>query len=140
MSVVGWEDWRDYDFTFLPNAQRFELGTENMVGQVGLLAAVRFLMEIGIPAIERWTLHLTDLLIEDLQRRGYRVASSLASKHRSAIVSFAVDGDPDEAFQRLQDARVAVSKREEYIRVSPHCYNTEQEIARVGDVLGNAQK
>jgi cysteine desulfurase/selenocysteine lyase len=138
-SVVGRKNWRrEYDLTFLPDASRFELGCPNTVGQVGLLAATRFLMAIGIPAIERWTLHLTDLLIDDLQRRGYRVVSNLNPRHRSAIVSFNVMGAADEALQRLKDAKVVVSRREQYIRVSPHCYNTEEEIARVGDVLGDA--
>lgn len=140
LSVAGWEDWRDYDLTFLPDASRFELGCANQVGQVGLLAAVRFLMETGIPAIERWTLHLTDLLIEDLQQRGYDVASNLEREYRSAIVSFSVPGDVDEAFQKLANAKIVVSKREQYIRVSPHCYNTEEEITRVGEVLGNARQ
>jgi selenocysteine lyase/cysteine desulfurase len=138
-SVVGWEDWRNYDLTFLPDARRFELGCANVVGQIGLLAAVRFLMEIGISAIERWTLHLTDLLIEGLQRRGYDVVSNLETKRRSAIVSFSVPGDVDEAAQKLTDAKIVVSKREQYIRVSPHCYNTEEEITHVGEVLGDAQ-
>lgn len=137
LSVVGWEDWRDYDLTFLPDACRFEIGTENMIGQVGLLAAVRFLMEVGIPAIERWTLHLTDLLIDDLKQRGYAIASNLERKRRSAIVSLSVPGDVNEAFRKLADAKIIVSKREQYIRISPHCYNTEEEIARVGEVLGN---
>ena len=138
LSVTGWEDWRDYNLTFLPDARRFEIGTENLVGQVGLLAAVRFLMEVGIPAIERWTLRLTDLLIGDLQRRGYHIASNLEQKRRSAIVSFNVPGDVDKAFKKLADAKIVVSKREQYIRISPHCYNTETEIACVGDILGNA--
>jgi cysteine desulfurase/selenocysteine lyase len=137
LSVVGWEDWRDYNLTFLPDARRFEIGTENLLGQIGLLTAVRFLMEVGIQAIERWTLRLTDLLIGDLQRRGYNIASNLEQKRRSAIVSFNVPGDVDAAFRKLADAKVVVSKREQYIRVSPHCYNTETEIARVGDILGN---
>jgi cysteine desulfurase/selenocysteine lyase len=138
LSVAGWEDWRDYNLTFLPDARRFEIGTENQVGQVGLLAAVRFLMDAGIQAIERWTLHITDLLIEDLQCRSYTIASDLERKRRSAIVSFNIPGDVDEAFRRLADAKVVVSKREQYIRISPHCYNTEEDIARVGEVLGNA--
>jgi selenocysteine lyase/cysteine desulfurase len=137
-SVVGWKAYLDYDLAFLPDASRFELGTANKVGQVGLLAAIRFLMETGIPATERWTLHLTDLLIKDLQQHGYTIASSLDPRRRSAIVSFGVPGDVDEAFQRLADEKIVVSKREPYIRVSPHCYNTEEEIAQVCEVLGNA--
>ncbi len=141
LSVVGGDDpcnYRRYNLDPLPDARRFELGTPNIVGQVGLLAAVRFLMEIGISVIERWTLHLTDLLIEDLQRRGYKIASNLDPRHRSAIVSFSVPGDVDEAYRKLVDARIVVSRREQYIRVSPHCYNTADEIAHLGQTLGDA--
>jgi selenocysteine lyase/cysteine desulfurase len=141
LSVVGGDDpysYRRYDLDPLPDARRFELGTPNVVGQVGLLAAVRFLMEIGIPAIERWTLHLTDVLIEDLQQRGYEIASNLEPRYRSAIVSFSVPGDIDEACRRLAGAKIVVSRREQYIRVSPHCYNTAEEIARLGQTLGDA--
>ena len=138
ISVTGWENWRDYNLTFLPDARRFELGCANTIGQIGLLTAIRFLMEIGIPAIERWTLHLTDILIEDLQRRNYGIVSNQGPKRRSAIVSFILPGDMDEAFQKLAAAKVVASKREQYIRISPHCYNTEEEIAHVGEVLGNA--
>ncbi len=138
ISVVGWENWRDYNLTFLPDARRFELGSANLIGQIGLLAAVRFLMEVGIPAIERWTRHLTDVLIDDLKQRNYGVVSNLEPQRRSAIVSFLVPGDVEEAFQKLTAAKIVASQREQYIRISPHCYNTEEEIARVGEVLGNA--
>jgi selenocysteine lyase/cysteine desulfurase len=139
ISVVGWEEWRDYNLTFLPDADRFELGSPNAIGQVGLLAAVRFLTDVGVEAIERWTLHLTDLLIEDLQQRGYEIASNLEPERRSAIISFAVPGKVEDAFQALAEANVVVSQREQYIRVSPHCYNTEEEIARVGQTLGDVR-
>jgi selenocysteine lyase/cysteine desulfurase len=136
ISVAGWEDWRDYDLTFLPDASRFELGCGNLVGRVGLLAAVRFLLDIGIEAIERWTLHLTDLLTQDLLQRGYDLVSSLEPRRRSAIVSFRVPGKVDQAFERLIAANVVISRREDLIRVSPHCYNTEKEVLRVGETLG----
>lgn len=138
VSVVGWEDWLDYDLTFLPSAARFELGGPNLVGMMGLLSAVELLLEVGVEAIHARTLHLTDRLIADLERRGYRVVSNLDPARRSAILSFAVPGDPQAAHARLQEAGVAVSLRETYIRVSPHGYNTEEEIDRVGQVLGDA--
>ena len=138
LSVAGRERPLNYDLTFRPGACRFELGCANTVGQVGLLAAARFLMEIGIPTIERWTLRLTDLLIEEIRQRGFEIASNVQPKRRSAIVAFSVSGNVDEAFRLLADARVVVSKHDQYIRVSPHCYNTEEEIALVGEVLGKA--
>jgi selenocysteine lyase/cysteine desulfurase len=140
ISVAGWENWREYDLTFLPGANRFELGCANFVGQVGLLAAVRLLLDVGIEKIERWLLHLTGLLIDDLQRRGYEIASNLTPQHRSAIVSFSVPGSPDSAHEQLAGAGIVTSKREHFIRVSPHCYNTEDEVLRVGDVLGDVHR
>jgi selenocysteine lyase/cysteine desulfurase len=138
VSVAGRENWRDYDLTFLPSASRFELGCANFVGQVGLLAATRLLLDVGIDTIERWLLHLTGLLIEDLRQRGYEIASNLTPERRSAIVSFSIPDSPDAAYEQLTAAGIVISKREHYIRVSPHCYNTEGEILRVAHVLGDA--
>ena len=64
--------------------------------------------------------------------------SSLQPKRRSAIVALRVTGDADAALRRLTDAKITVSKHKQVIRVSPHYYNTEEEIARVGEVLGEA--
>jgi selenocysteine lyase/cysteine desulfurase len=138
-SVIGREHYRRYTLAFTEDASRFEVGTANIVGQVGLLAAVRFLMDVGIPAIEHWIHHLTDLLIQDLQEQGCCIGSNLNPRHRSAIISFEVPDqiEPEHAFEALTAARVIVSRREQYIRVSPHCYNTEEDIARVGDVVAD---
>jgi len=133
-SVVDFLNFRDYDLTFLPDAKRFELGTNNLVGEVGLLASVNLLLEAGIEEIRRWTLHLTGVLIEDLQERGYQIASCLRPEHRSAIISFTTP-DVEAAYEKLIANKVIVALRENYIRVSPHCYNTEEEVLRVGQVL-----
>ena len=135
-SVVNFLNFRDYDLTFLPDAKRFELGTLNLVNMVGLLASVNLLLEVGIEKIQRWTLHLTDMLIEDLQRRGYQIASCLRPEHRSAIVSFSTP-NVEADYDKLIAHKVIVSLRESCIRVSPHCYNTEEEVLRVGQVLGD---
>lgn len=139
-SVVDFESFRDYDLTFLPDARRFELGTPNLVGMAGLLASVSLLLEVGIQEIQRWTRHLTDVLIEDLQKRGYQIASCLRPEHRSAIVSFSTpdveaDGQTHTGYDKLIAHKVIVALRENYIRVSPHGYNTEEEVLRVGQVL-----
>ncbi len=133
-SVVDFLNFREYDLTFLPDAKRFELGTLNLVNMVGLLASVNLLLEVGIEEIRRRTLHLTEILIDDLQKRDYQIASCLRPEHRSAIVSFStlnVQADYD----KLIANKVIVSLRENYIRVSPHCYNTKEEVLRVGQVL-----
>jgi selenocysteine lyase/cysteine desulfurase len=137
-SVVARESWLDYDLAFFPDARRFELAVPNLIGMVGLLTAMELLLSVDIEVIHRRTLDLTDKLVLDLQKLGCTILSDRSPPHRSAVVSFTVPTDPSEAHARLRGAGVSVSLREGYIRVSPHGYNTEEEIARVGQVLGNA--
>jgi selenocysteine lyase/cysteine desulfurase len=46
--------------------------------------------------------------------------------------------DVGEAFRRLKAARVISSMREGAIRLSPHLYNTVEEMERVVDILGES--
>ena len=46
---------------------------------------------------------------------------------------------PERAFAALEAAGVAASLREGAIRLSPHAYNTVEELARVAEVLERAR-
>jgi selenocysteine lyase/cysteine desulfurase len=104
-----------------------------------MVEAIEMLLDLGLENVERWCCHLSGLLIEDLERHGYRVLTNPDPLRRSAIVSFAVPGDPMEAFARLKAAKVMAAVREGYLRVSSHCYNTEDEVAQVCHFLGPAR-
>lgn len=137
--VANEDDYLDYDMTFLSNADRFHIGTPNGVGIAGLKAAVEMLTAVGIAKIETRVLELTDLFIEELQKRGYSIFSNLEPQHRSGIVTFEVP-DADATYAKLTAQKVLVSCRwdargKKYIRVSPHGYNNEQDIARFLEVL-----
>ncbi|MBI4639988.1 MAG: aminotransferase class V-fold PLP-dependent enzyme [Candidatus Tectomicrobia bacterium] len=138
-SVINAEEFLDYDLTFLPDARRFQTGSGNTVGMVGLGATVSFFLEVGVENIEKWTLYLTGLLAEQLQKYDYKILSSLNPERRSAILTFGVD-DVNRAAIALKENNVVISVRGDgkgnrYIRVSPHCYNTEDEVLKVVDVL-----
>lgn len=137
--VANEDDYLDYDMTFLSNADRFHIGTPNGIGIAGLKAAVEMLTAVGIAKIETRVLELTDLFIEELQKRGYSIFSNLEPQHRSGIVTFEVP-DADATYAKLTAQKVLVSCRwdargKKYIRVSPHGYNNEQDIARFLEVL-----
>ena len=55
---------------------------------------------------------------------------------KDQIVSFPTP-DVQADYDKLIAHKVIVSRRENYIRVSPHGYNTEEEVLRVGQVLGH---
>ncbi len=141
-----WEHWLKYDPRPRRGAARFMTGTTNVLGMIGLVESVRFLRGLGLEAIDAWTQHLAQVAIEDLTARGYEVITPAA--HLGPIVTFRVGGadlSADEARARamlrhLSDHGVYVTKhwdaaRRPHLRLSTHCYNTEDEVRRVGALL-----
>lgn len=134
MSVVPTGSLTEYNFTLQPSTARFETSASNLAGIVAMHASLGLLLDIGIQRIAAQVLSLTNIVIADLQSRGFRIASSLDERHRSAIVVVEVP-DPVEACQKLLAARIVTSARGAGIRISPDFYNTEEEVCRVGAVL-----
>lgn len=137
--VVGKEDYLNYDMTFLSDASRFHIGTLNQAGIAGLKAAVEMLMKVGIAKIESRVLELTDVLIKELQERGYPIFSNLQPQHRSGIVTFEA-ADAEATCAKLSAHNVIVchrcdASRRKFVRVSPHGYNNEEDIAPFLEVL-----
>jgi selenocysteine lyase/cysteine desulfurase len=133
-STVDPFNFLDYNFTLQPSAERFNIGTPNIAGMVGLNAAMGLIQEAGPAHIAERVLALTDTLIAGLQRRGCRIHSNLDPAHRSGIVIVEV-ADPPATYERLLAAGVVTSPRGAGLRIAPHFYNTEEEVLRVGAVL-----
>ncbi len=135
-NVVEPRDFLSYDTTLLPDAQRFECGTLNTVGIHGLKASLELLRCVGIERIEGIVLSLTDRLCAGLNEKGYRVVSSRAPGEGSGIVVFHHSRiDTEAIYRKLCDARVVCAIRGGRIRLSPHFYNTEEEVDRVLGII-----
>ncbi|MBT4137139.1 MAG: aminotransferase class V-fold PLP-dependent enzyme [Candidatus Latescibacteria bacterium] len=135
-SVKNPGDYLSYDPTPLPNAQRFESGTLNTAGIYGLKACLDFIQRIGIENIESRILMLTDQLVAGLKEKGYDVLSSRKPDEKSGIVSFSHPRiKRDTLFQCLHNKQVICALRGNGIRLSPHVYNTEEEIDHVLNIL-----
>ena len=141
VTSIGWLSVNDpFEFRreldFLPDARRFEPGTENAAGMCGLAARLEQIDEIGIDQIERHILSLTDYLVERLSADGYEVTSPREAAEKSGIVTFRDPNRPTgELFERLDAAAIRVSQRAGGIRISPHYYNTIEEMDRVLEAL-----
>jgi cysteine desulfurase/selenocysteine lyase len=125
---------------FLDTAQRYEPGAMNLLGIVGMKTAIDLLLEAGIDRIGDRILALRARLIEGMVPAGYRLLGAPGSAAGSGIVTFShPTRDLNEVFQRLTQARVFCSQRQDrpgnhYIRFSPHFYNSEAEIDRVLEI------
>lgn len=135
-SVVGSRNFSTIDFQLKPHAGRWESGTLNVAGITGLGASLELLLEVGIAAIAARVLELTDYLCEQAARRGWEVYSSRRPEDKSAIVSLlARHDDPRRLVRRCRDAHIVINQRHGRLRVSPHAYNTCDEIDRLLEVL-----
>jgi selenocysteine lyase/cysteine desulfurase len=136
-SVVRDEEYFDYDLTLKPDARRFEEAAPNYPGILGLGAAVNLLLRAGPPAVEDVVLRLADRLRDELPRRGYElVLKPTLPSERSGIVSFRhARMVPAELHTRLREAGVIISLRSDFLRVSPHYYNSDEDLGRLLEAL-----
>ncbi len=109
------------------DATRFESGNLNYPGVYGLGAALDMIADIGVERIQKKIVWITGVLTKGLSDLGLKIISPLKDEFRSAIVSFSVD-DPNDIVARLLEKGIYVNVRGGMIRVSPHFYNTEQEM------------
>jgi selenocysteine lyase/cysteine desulfurase len=137
-SVVGAWDFSRIDFRLKPHAGRWESGSLNMGGIAALGASLGLLLEAGIPAIESRVMELTDRLCEASARAGLQVFSSRRAGDRSGIVSLVPRREMDTGtiVRRCRAEGIAINHRAGRLRVSPHAYNTAEEVDRLVKVLG----
>jgi selenocysteine lyase/cysteine desulfurase len=129
-SVQDQDNYLDYRQPWLPAARRYEGSTPNLLGHVALGPVLDLHLEVGPARIEAQVLALTDRLIAGLLAHGHDLVSSQAPGERSGVVCFRPRGgeDPVAAVERLRAAQISVAARSGVVRVSPHFYNTMEEI------------
>jgi len=135
-SVVGAHDFGTIDFKLKPHVGRWEGGTANIVGITGLGASMKLLVDLGIADVGERIISLTDHLVDGAASYGWTVFSSRTPMERSGIVSLFKDGvSPYAVKKTCQERGIVVNVRGGRLRVSPHAYNTIEEIDRLLDVL-----
>ena len=139
---VGWNSVADagnydaYDPTPAPTARRFECGSHNTLGIHALGASLDLLLEVGIEVVQERLRLLTDRLVDGLRNADYRVLSPRGASEWSGIVTFDSPLHETEALHRmLRSHQIIGARRGGGIRISPHFYNTEEEVLRVVDAL-----
>jgi selenocysteine lyase/cysteine desulfurase len=116
-------------------AKKFNAGSANYSGICALHASLSFLNKIGIKSIENVNLELGKLLVEGLQKiEGVKILLPRKPEESSGIVSLAT-ADNIKVAKGLKRHNIKVSLRGNSIRISPHFYNTKEEIIRTVEVV-----
>ncbi|MFM8273838.1 MAG: aminotransferase class V-fold PLP-dependent enzyme [Gemmata sp.] len=133
-SVVHPWAFSNIDFTLKPHAGRYEGGAYNMPGIAAYGASLELLLSTGIENVRDRVLELTDYLCAKALSLGWGVFSARGAGDKSGIVSLTHPTLPaDEVQARCKAAGVAVNNRAGRVRVSPHAYNTFEELDRLFD-------
>jgi selenocysteine lyase/cysteine desulfurase len=144
--LIGWKSvqnefaFEHADLTLKTDALRFEEGSQNLMGIIGLGAAIRLLFEVGIDAIEKRVLDLGALIIREAEARDFTVLTPKDRQARGGNITFSGTFDPAMMSDALRENNIMVNVRGGGIRVSPHFYNNEFDISRlfaaIDDIVG----
>jgi selenocysteine lyase/cysteine desulfurase len=135
-SVAGAHDFTRIELELKPAAERYEGGSQNMVGMLGLHASLGLLQQYGAAAIGQRIVAMTGLACRRLQEAGALIRTRREPGHESGIVSFEVPGrDPQEVRRRCLEQGVVMSCRAGRLRISVHAYNNEEDIERLVESL-----
>ena len=138
------------DITYAEPPHKFEAGTVNASGAVGLAAAIDYIESIGMDEIQTRELELTKMALDGIKKiPNIKVLGSDKAEDHHGILTFKIEGvHPHDIAAIIADANVAV-------RAGHHCaeplhhfigipsttraslmfYNTEEEVERLLDVM-----
>ena len=138
--LLGWRSTTDaFNFDrvhleLLNDAGRFEEGSLSYPLIAGFSAALELLEEAGIEAIAAHLCALVRDLAGRLERLG--CVTTPDAEHRRHILTFRhPELDDEQLLAGLEEAGVVVSLRRGRIRVSPHLYNTAEEMKLVAHAV-----
>jgi len=131
---VDWENLSDYRLQFHPEARRYETGTANRLGIVGLGASLKVLLDVGPGAVERATRSRASELAERLAAQNLARYGPSGPARAAGIVAVRPPA-PGALHQHLVDAGIEAAMRNRLVRFSPAFYHTSEDMARVADAV-----
>lgn len=148
-SDTGWEitEERQMLSGYMPDAHRYDYGTQSAALSNGLKTAVAFINEIGMPRVESYSRGLTTLLRNNLANLGgdLDILTPEEEISRSTMVTFRLPDMHYRDFGKLASEnkfriRLVPESKLNAIRISTHIYNNKNEIENFTALVVKAMK
>jgi kynureninase len=138
--LTGWIA-HEAPFDFAPGrirydrtARRFAQGTPSIPSLYSCLPGIEILLEAGLPAIAQESRRRTQHIVERARERGWSLKSPGEPERRGGSVMLGAS-EPERLEKELAERGVLVDWRPGVIRVSPHFFNTDEEVEQALDSL-----
>jgi cysteine desulfurase/selenocysteine lyase len=121
--------------------EKFQAGFRNYVGLAGMKSSITYLQNLGLENIRKHIIKLSNLFIDEIGKiPESRIYVPQDESVRTSIVSFDIgENNPEMVVSELAKKGIIIAKREimdkPILRISPHVFNTEDEILRVIEEL-----
>jgi len=148
-TMLGWNSTAKHDFpqslqyTLAKGCSRFEPGTPNFSGIIGLRSAASFLDSFAMAEVESRVESLTNRAAERLAKiSGVNIFTPREWERRAGILSFNVEGKDSSDVSALLDqiGRIIVGARNfretKVVRLGIHFYTTDEEIDELASAVG----
>ena len=149
LSTVGWNSvtnpmqWEDINFTLQPDARRFEYGSPAVASIIAVGTGMTLLNRLGSNAIAARVQQLGRQFINGIEQLGCAVVSPHNDDNRGGAVCFL---PPDRSAESAKSLYQELSKNQSCelasrcgrVRFSPHFYNTNEQVDRCVELIGNA--
>lgn len=112
---------------FKQGAVRYDTGTSPFPSLYGMKRAVDDMARIGQDAIWERVNALCEQIITGLRTLRLPIITPQAAEKRAGIVTFAVE-NPDAVMAVMKERKVVMSLRDGLLRISPHFWNTHEEV------------
>ena len=121
--------------------ERFQAGFRNYVGLAGMESSITYLQNLGLDNIRKHIIKLSNLFIDEIGKMPEsKIYVPKDESVRTSIVSFDIGKSNHETIvSELAKKGIIIAKREimdkPILRISPHVFNTEDEILKVIEEL-----
>jgi selenocysteine lyase/cysteine desulfurase len=142
-TLVGWtsvpnpNDYGNYEQGWNSGTLAWETGTWPVALVHGLEASLKLLNEVGVGPIQSYLETITDHLCDRLRNTAYEVVSSRCAGEKSQIVCIRNSAGLSsmELYAHLRNKNIITAPRGDRLRISPHFYNTLEEIDQLVEAL-----
>jgi kynureninase len=145
-AFVGWQGHArpfafETELEYADGIARFLTGTPNVPALYAAKAGYDVIEEVGVDAIRRRSLDLTDHLIHLADRAGFEVTSQRDQSRRGASVTIRMPGF-EGVHKELSERQILCDFRPEVgLRLGPHFFNTAEEldfaVGQIEDILAS---